>query len=251
MIASLPMYDWPEVQPLNDRLWAHIRDGLRADGLAAPQHLTRGGDLWAEWQSPDLLLGQTCGFPFRSRLHDKLTLVGTPDFALEGAPPGYYYSQLVVRADAPGDLVDFLGQRLAINGTDSQSGWAAVQNHVEASGRPFTRIVVTGAHRESAVAVIENRADIAGIDAVTWRLMQAYLPDMVAKLRTVAQTDPTPGLPLVTALGRDPKPLARAFAAAVASLAATDRQPLGLVGLVDIPAAAYLAVPIPRRPELV
>ena len=31
-IAALPMYDWPEARGATDRLWAAIRDGLRAAG---------------------------------------------------------------------------------------------------------------------------------------------------------------------------------------------------------------------------
>lgn len=70
MIAALGMYDRAEVQPSNDRLWALIRVGLRATGLAVPDALTRGeGAYWPAWQSPDLVLSQTCGFPYRARLH--------------------------------------------------------------------------------------------------------------------------------------------------------------------------------------
>ena len=77
MIASLGMYDRAEAQPANDRFWALIRDGMRARGLAAPDSLTRGaGAYWDAWQSPDLILSQTCGFPYRAKLHDKVTLIG-------------------------------------------------------------------------------------------------------------------------------------------------------------------------------
>ena len=64
MIASLGMYDRTETAAANDRLWAGIRDGLRARGIAAPEALTRGdGAYWPAWQAPDLVLSQTCGFP--------------------------------------------------------------------------------------------------------------------------------------------------------------------------------------------
>ena len=69
MIASLPMYDMPHLRGAHDRYWTAIRDALGY----GPDALTRGGDPWAEWQSPDLLLGQTCGLPYRARLHDKVT----------------------------------------------------------------------------------------------------------------------------------------------------------------------------------
>lgn len=248
MIASLPMYDWPEVQPVSDRLWAGTRDRLRTAGMQAPETLSRGGDLWADWQHPDLILSQTCGFPYRTELHSQVTLVGTPDFGLPGAAPGYYYSQMLVRADAPGDWADFLGGMLAINGFDSQSGWAAPQNHAAATGGHFARVLETGGHLNSATAVAEGRADIASVDAVTWRLIESLRPDIAHKLRIVTRTKPTPGLPLITATGRDPIVIAQAFRGAVAALSKPDRAVWGLQGLANIPTAAYLAIPTPAEP---
>ena len=56
MIASLPMYDWPEVRAANDRLWSAIADGLTARGIDAPARLNRDGELWDQWEAPELLL---------------------------------------------------------------------------------------------------------------------------------------------------------------------------------------------------
>lgn len=246
MIASLPMYDWEEVRGPTDRLWAAIRDRLRAVGQPAPEALNRG-DPWDDWVRPDLVLSQTCGYPYRTALHGRVALVGTPDFGLPGLPPGHYHSVLVVRAADPGPWTGFLGRRLAINGFDSQSGWAAPQNQAAAVGARFTDIVETGAHRESACAVAEGRADIAAIDAVTWGLIEAYRPAVAAQLRVAARTEPTPGLPLITARGNDPALIGRAVADGIADLAPDDRAALGLCGLVLIPPELYLAVPTPAR----
>ncbi len=243
-LASLPMYDWDELRGPTDRLWALIRDGLRAGGIDAPTDLHRGSQ-WNDWLNPGLILSQTCGFPYRTALHGKVKLVGTPDFGLPEAPPGYYYSQLVVRADAPGDWAAFLDGTLAINGYDSQSGWAAPQNHAAGVNRRFERIKVTGAHVASAAAVADGLADIAAIDAVTWRLITAYRPAIAQRLRAVTRTEPTPGLPLITAPGNDSQAIAAAVDAAMAALSAADRAELGLRGLTRIPAEAYLAVPTP------
>ncbi|OYX42032.1 MAG: hypothetical protein B7Z02_13345 [Rhodobacterales bacterium 32-67-9] len=249
MIASLAMYDWPEVRAENDRLWSLIRAALADEGVAAPEALTRDGSLWEAWESPDLLLGQTCGMPYRTRLHGQVELVGTPDYALPDAAPGHYYSELITRADEPGEATDFIDRTLAFNGQDSQSGWAAPQNQMARLGLRFTHTRHTGAHRDSARAVAEGRADIAAIDAVTWRLIAAHLPGLAAKLRVIGHTDPTPGLPLITAKGRDTTPFARAVAAAIAALSPSDRAALGLAGLAMIPASAYLAVPTPPPPS--
>ena len=249
MIASLGMYDPPPLQAANDRFWALIRDGLRARGMTAPDQLTRGdGAYWLAWQSPDLVLSQTCGYPFRTRLHDRVTLVGTPDFGVEGCPPGYYRSVFVARATDPRDqLSDYSGSRFAYNEDLSQSGWAAPQTHAARQGLHFPPALRSGGHRLSALAVAEGRADLAAIDAVTWSLLQRH-EEFAAALNVVGQTDPTPGLPYITRQGADADTLFDAVSVAIAALSDADRDLLHLRGLVRIPAAEYLAVPNPPAP---
>jgi ABC-type phosphate/phosphonate transport system substrate-binding protein len=249
MIASLGMYDRAETAAANDRLWALIRDNLRDAGEAAPETLTRGeGAYWQAWQSPDLVFSQTCGFPYRAKLHDQVTLIGTPDYGLEDCPPGHYVSIYVARADDPRDLAGFDGAAFAFNEPLSQSGWAAPQNHANAIGLALHPVVQSGGHRLSALAVAEGRADFAAIDALTWQLLTQYEP-WTAKLRKVTQTSPaTPVLPYITARGRDADLYFAATKAAIAALLPADRGILHLKDLIRIPAAAYLAVPTPQPP---
>lgn len=252
MIAALGMYDRPELRSATDGFWALIRDGLRAQGIAAPEMLTRDDRAWmAGWLSPDLLLSQTCGLPFRARLQGHVALVGTPDFGVEGCPPGYYCSVLICRADAPRPaLEDLPGLRFALNEGLSQSGWAAPLAHLQARGLTLRPSLASGGHRASALAVADGRADWAALDAVTWRLLQQHEPALARQLQVVDRTAPTPGLPYVTAAGRDPAPIRAAVQAAITALPAADRAALGLRGLVQIPAAAYLALPVPPLPVL-
>ena len=147
MIASLGMYDRAETAGANDRLWALIRDALRDAGEAAPASLTRAAAAyWQAWQSPDLCFSQTCGFPFRARLHGEVTLIGTPDYGVDGCAPGFYNSVYVARATDKRDLADFDGACLAYNEAMSQSGWAAPQNHAATLGLHFAPGLATGAH---------------------------------------------------------------------------------------------------------
>jgi len=161
VIASLGMYDRAETAGANDRLWAGIRDGLRARGIAAPEALTRGEHAyWDAWQSPDLVFSQTCGYPFRARLHGSVTLIGTPDYGLPDCPAGHYYSVFVARAEDPRDLAALATTRFAFNEDLSQSGWGAPQNHAVAHGLPpFRPAVRSGGPRLSALARAEGRAD--------------------------------------------------------------------------------------------
>ena len=61
----------------------------------------------------------------------------------------------------------------------------------------------------------------------------------------VERTAPTPGLPYIAAAGADAVAAAAAVRAAIAGLTPEDAATLGLRGLIDIPKAAYLAVPSP------
>lgn len=245
MIASLPMYDGPATAAANDRLWALVRAGLGTRGIAAPEALRREGSLVDHWLAPDLVLSQTCGLPFRAWLHGRVALVGTPDYGVEGCPPGHYRSVLVARADDPRrTAADFAGGPVAYNDAHSQSGWAAlVAHHAALADGP---LVETGSHAGSAAAVRSGRADIAALDAVTWALLSAAGGD--AGLRVVERTAPAPGLPLIAAAGADADALFEAVAEAIAALAPDDRARLRLRGLVRIPAAAYLAMPTPPAP---
>ena len=248
MIASLGMYDRAETAGANDRLWAGVRDGLRARGIGAPDGLTRGADAyWPAWQDPGLVLSQTCGFPFRARLHDNVTLIGAPDYGLEGCPPGYYCSVFVARTEDGRTLPEFRGARFAYNEGLSQSGWAAPQNHAATMGFRFAPLVETGSHCGSAHAVADGRADLACLDALTWRMLQRWEPGL-AGLREVGRTAPTPALPYIAATGADAEATHAALAEAVAALAAADRDTLSLHGVVRIVAERYLAVPFPPTP---
>lgn len=244
MIASLTMYDRPETAAANDRFWAAIRANL----TEGPETLTRDGDVWDHWLSPDLVLAQTCGYPFRAKLHDKVTLVGTPIYDLPDCPDGHYYSVIVARADDPRSTAqDFAEARFAYNEALSQSGWAAPQNHASLHGFTFTNPVQSGAHRNSARMVAEGRADCASLDALSWKLMQRH-DDFAANLKVIERTAPTPVLPYIAAKTRDAESLYNAMERAIEALSPEDRKTLAIKGITKIPAAQYLAIPNPPPP---
>lgn len=245
MIASLPMYLRPETEAAHQRYWQAIHDNLSDAGLPSPSQLTLGAESITQWRSPNLVLSQTCGRPYRLHLRGKVTLVGTPDYGLDGCAPGYYRSPFVVRrTDTRQQLTDFQQSRFAYNEEMSQSGWAAPQTHVAPLGFQFTKLLKTGGHLASAKAVADGQADIAALDAVTWRMIQRH-DEFAANLRVLDWTSPTPGLPYIAAPGIDQKSLFTAIAKAIRDLSDTDRQVLYLKGLTSIPASAYRAVPNP------
>lgn len=244
MTASLPMYDTATTRAANDRLWALIRARLGQ----GPRTLDRATDPHQTWEDPGLVLSQTCGLPYRSVLHDRVTLIGTPDYGVRGCPPGYYKSYVVVRKDDPRrHLGTFRGATLARNDVRSQSGWAALEGHLAENNMGFSfrgHTHDTGGHARSAEAVAGGHADLAALDAVTWTLIKRENP-VAAQLRVLISTRPTPGLPFIAAAGADQARLFEAIRLAIEDLSTRDRARLLLKGIVAIAPQAYLAEPLP------
>ena len=242
MIAGLPMYDRPELRDAHDRFWSAIRAHLGC----GPERLNNPTDLASFWQSDDLLFGQTCGMPYRTFLHDRVQLVGTPDYGLDGCPPGYYRSGVIVHADSKiGEFGDLAENRIAYNEALSQSGWAAIIAEMEyADMRPSSGLQ-THAHINSAQAVSKKLADFAAIDAHTWALMCRYQTDLTSTLRVVHWTSPTPALPYICATRFDAQAIFNAVQNALNALPSPDTETLGIRGIIKIAKQDYLDVLTP------
>lgn len=249
MIVSFPMYDRAETRPAWNRLWTSMRMHLLHDrpdlSNDLPDSPSYPANPWDHWNNPDLLLSQTCGLPYRTRLHQQLTLVGAPDFGHPDCPPGHYHSVIIQRRNTAASTPEaWPNLTFAVNMFDSQSGWAAPQNWLLEQGLEIEKAIVTGSHRASAQAVAEGRADIAALDAQTWRMIKRW-DGFAPLLKVVARTPPTPALPLVTARADLADDLAKATQSAIAQLSDIDRRTTDLTGVIRIPPAAYLAVPTP------
>jgi ABC-type phosphate/phosphonate transport system substrate-binding protein len=217
------MYDWPEVAWAHDALWAATAERLDKAGLAAPASLERSRSLEEVWRDPDLVLSQTCGFPFATRLRGRVRLVATPAYAVEGCEGPRYSSMIVARRDEAGSrLADFAGRRVAFNTQDSLSGYVALVASMRDEGLAPDAFewIATGSHRASIRAVAEERADVAAIDAVCWALALRHEPQATAALQIVATTPLRPGLPLITAAERSDREVAAIRAALVHAIAA-------------------------------
>ncbi len=241
-LAFLPMYDVPGTRAHGDALWVALRDAMRARGIAAPEMLDRTLPRMQAWLHPALLLGQTCGMPYITRLRDAVELAGTPDYCVQGCAPGHYHSTLVARVDDTRDrLPQFLGATLALNGVDSQSGYGAIMRaaapHAQ-QGMFFGRAVAAITHTAAMHAVADAHADIASIDSVTWR-MSLQADPVTVRLKAIATTEPTPGLPFITSPGDHVPGVRAAVHAGVAAINAPTRAVFGLRGVVDLRRADY------------
>ena len=248
MFAALPMYDRPENAAAHDALWGLIRDRLRAAGLLAPDALDRATHHMEGWARPDLVLGQICNLPFRAAFRDRVTAIAASDYGLPDTPPGHYHSLFIVRADDPAQAPqDCTSYRFAYNEALSQSGWGAPSDWARANGLRLQPTLRTGAHVLSLRAVATGQADLAAIDAVTFRNLSRWDP-LAAAVRVIGRSHATPGMTFITAPGADPAPLRAAIADAIAALDPAARDTLGLRGIVALPPQAY-DIPLPSPPD--
>jgi ABC-type phosphate/phosphonate transport system substrate-binding protein len=212
MIATLPMYDWPEERAAIDGWYS----ALRARVPDLPAALTRDRSAHVLWRDPALAFGQTCWGPLRAGLIAVLRVLAQPDYSdVAGGRGPWYRSALVARSGTPapvpagpGPALPRLGGRLAFNSRDSLSGVLAL---AEDAGDPAGWAVAqveTGSHRDSIRAVAEGCADLAAIDARTWALALRHEP-CAAGLVVVGWTGERLGLPFVAARGTDPGLVAR------------------------------------------
>jgi ABC-type phosphate/phosphonate transport system substrate-binding protein len=199
--VSLPMYNvTPRLQAEYEALLAQL---LADAGVRDAVQLLSAPELPALWHRADLLVGQTCGYPYVSFLRGVTALLATPGFDFPGCDGSDYSSVIVTRAvDGVSSLAEAHGLTAAVNDRHSNSGMNVLR-HAAAplarDGRFFGRVKWTGSHAASLGAVQAGEADIAAIDCVTYGYLREELPDRLQGIKVLQYSAPSPGLPLVTA----------------------------------------------------
>ncbi len=197
MLASLPMYDWPEVREATNLWWQGLS---RHMGLAVG--LDRSADHFAAWRRDDLVFSQTCGYPFTHEFKGVLDYVSTPHYAADGCEGANYCSMVLAREKRP--LQDFRGAIAAVNSPDSMSGMLALKlvfAPLARDGEFFAQVVKSGSHVASMRAVREGKADVCAVDAICVAMARRYRPDYLEGLVEIARSPLVPGLPYVARAG--------------------------------------------------
>ncbi len=201
-VASLPMYDFPELRGVHDAFWAALGARLEAAGVSnVPPGLTRNLPHGDVWRHPSLLFAQGCEYPLATSFADRVRLVATPMYSAPGCEGKRYRSVIVVRG-AGATLADFRGQRCAVNELDSNSGMNLLRAAVAplaTGGRFFGSVVVSGSHHRSVEMVASGEADVAAVDCVSFAHFQRLYPSVVGQLRILSWTPSAPSLPFITA----------------------------------------------------
>lgn len=198
-IAELLMYVAPEpIRQANERWLTRILERLGTQRRDA-----EGLSLLALWRSPNLLLTQTCGYPLMTALRGRVRVIGRPRYDLPDSNGGNHCSLLLCRADElRGTLPAFRGSRGVINGEDSNSGMNLLRHRLaplHRDGQFFSRVGISGSHRESLRWLREDQADLAAIDSVTFAYLARHAEAEVAGLRVIARSAFSPTLPYITA----------------------------------------------------
>ena len=196
-VAALAMYPLAGLREPYDALWAALSERLDAAGVpGVPRGLEWERDLHETWGDPELLLGNTCGWPLVTELEGAVAVVGSFDMNVPFASGGRYRSVLVAGRPLP-----FATWRerpdtvIAVNTLDSLSGWVSFAHEW---GAVPHQPVVTGGHLHSMRAVADGTAHVASIDAVTFEHVVHSEP-MTGGLHVVGHGPLVPTLPLVCA----------------------------------------------------
>jgi ABC-type phosphate/phosphonate transport system substrate-binding protein len=249
--ASLPMYDLPEMQAATDAFWQGLARAFRREGLDdVPDRLEAPVDYEGHWLSPDLFFSQTCGYPLRHALKDRVAYLATPSYAVEGCGHGTYRSVILVPEKSTAQtLADLRGKVATFNDPHSHSGMNVLRAMVAPLSRDgvfFGQVVESGRHEASIRMVAERAADVATIDCVTYATLERYRPNAVEGVRILGLTAEAPNLPFITALDAGPDRIARLRAGLARAFTdpelAEARAKLFLEEIVVLPGDAYLAI---------
>ena len=181
---------------------------LEKAGINSPSALARVEHPSRLWLQPELLVGQTCGWPYANRLRGKVVPFARFVYDLPRGDAGHYYSVYIGRSQDDAKYLEsreaLLGvNQIAINGDDSQSGFHVFReilgNYPE-NLIPADKRHITGAHRNSVKAIANGTAEIAAIDAIAFELAKRHDPETVSKIQVIGYSNPLPGLPLITSL---------------------------------------------------
>lgn len=247
-VASLPMYDMPEVRGALDTLWLRIARSLKRAGVTdVPDMLVHGVPTHDFWADPNLLLSQCCGFDIVKNFTRLLRPIATPRYGAPGCDGTLYSSVVIVRENSDAAAIeDLRGAACAVNGPDSHSGMNALRALVaplSCGGRFFSSVTETGAHAASIALVASGKADVAAIDCVTYALLGRHRPAGLIGTRRLCYSASAPGIPYVTRVDTDDETAARLKDALLDTFAdpalAAARDELFLDGIEVLPQSAY------------
>ena len=177
--AALPWYRFPETQPILDSIWKDVVSELRVAGVEhAPEFLDHTTAHRAFLSKPSLVLSQCCGPDLFQDDAVNMVPFAAPVISAYQVEPGYYFSHIVTgksgvtsQSGVTGESAEHICPRVVINSRTSHSGCTAVKLWLDAHGIEEYTIYESGSHHNSVRELQAGRADIAAIDALSWRFL--------------------------------------------------------------------------------
>ena len=205
MIASLPMYDLPEIRWATDEFGIGILSHFKRQGIrSVPDRLIHDIPVNQLWSDKRMIFSQCCGYDVVYGYKNRLRVIATPRFKSPECRGHDYVSFIIVHTDSQyADISEMQGTIAVINGCQSQSGMNAMMSLASeyyAGDDFFSNILTSGSHRNSLSYIKNKLADVASIDSMTYTLLERHCPDCVADTRVLGTTYPAPAPPYVTCL---------------------------------------------------
>jgi ABC-type phosphate/phosphonate transport system substrate-binding protein len=245
---SLPMYNLPEMRPLNAAFWGALRVELARRGLRdTPEALDFERRPVPAEIEPDTLFTQVCGYPLQTIYRGQATILGAPVYAAEHCSGAGHAGVFIVHRDASYRRLDDLrGCRFAYNSRHSNSGMNLPRRSLAdiAGGKPFLGTVAeTHSQPGNIERVARGEADATCVDCVTYAFFRRHRPELGSLTRILAATPPSPSIPFVTS-SRTPEPTRRVLSEALFAVARSEewsgaRSGLMLRDIVPAEAASY------------
>ena len=163
-----------------------------------------------------------CGYPYLQH-RSSLSVLGVPIW--QGRP--LYQSYLIVGAGDPAfGLGDLEGGTHAFSDPDSNSGYLVTASDLARIGRTpetfFARTIFTYGHRNVVRAVASGLTRSGSVDGYVWEALARVEPDLTARTKVIARSEPLGFPPFVARRDRQAEPAVAAFARALLGLSGSD-----------------------------
>jgi len=150
-------------------------------------------------------LSHICGYPLVNQYAGQLKPLCAPHFHIDGVNGAEYFSYFMVKKTMPiNSIVESDGLIAAVNTINSNSGMNVLRHEIEkinklgAIEQFFKELKISGSHNNSLQYLIDEKADIASIDAASYYFLQRNNPELNSQLKVIGRSIKTTSPPFVT-----------------------------------------------------
>ena len=150
-------------------------------------------------------LSHVCGYPLVNQYAGQLKPLCAPHFDIDGVNGAEYFSYFMVKKTMPiNSIVESDGLIAAVNTINSNSGMNVLRHEIETINKLgsiekfFKELKISGSHNNSLHYLIDEKADIASIDAASYYFLQRNNPELNSQLKVIGRSVKTTSPPFVT-----------------------------------------------------